>query len=148
MIIEKEWQSSSTGYMCRVIASDMGFRFGYVGMNNNSVYFGKDYSEEHDILKNTPELYFEVHGGITFSGEHKDSSLWWFGYDCGHAGDGRDLSLITNPRVLSIYQKYPDEGDPIRTLDFCIIQCEKLAEQMKQHDPYYLRKEKLKKLLA
>ena len=36
-------------------------------------------------------LLFDVHGGITYSGPSvpgsKPDGLWWFGFDCAHAGD-------------------------------------------------------------
>ena len=143
--IEKEWRSE-TGYICRVVASSMGHRCGYVGMTNHSIYFGKKYSDHFEQLNDEPENIFAVHGGLTFSDKFDDSPLWWFGYDCGHCGDGRDLSLITNERVREIYADHND--GMIRDTNYCIQQCEKLAEQMKKFDPYYQRKEKLEKLLA
>src|SRR3990167_2210004 len=60
----------------------------------------------------SPEILFSVHGGITYSdgGVNSDypiqSDLWWFGYDCGHAGDN-NLSL-----------------------EYCCGECEQLAEQL------------------
>ena len=39
------------------------------------------------------DLCFDVHGGLTWANPyaggpaHKDKNLWWFGFDCGHAGD-------------------------------------------------------------
>ena len=43
------------------------------------------------------DLYFNVHGSLTYSGDNDgtypvESNLWWLGFDCGHYGDGRDLT--------------------------------------------------------
>lgn len=33
-------------------------------------------------------MAFEVHGGVTFANHRsEDPDLWWFGFDCSHAGD-------------------------------------------------------------
>ena len=43
-------------------------------------------------MKASPEMVFSVHGGITYSSlglreVDEAKQLWWFGFDCGHAGD-------------------------------------------------------------
>jgi len=40
----------------------------------------------------SPDRVFDVHGSLTFSGGGDkgypvESDLWWFGFDCSHAGD-------------------------------------------------------------
>jgi len=37
-----------------------------------------------EIGGTSPEIIFEVHGSLTFSGCHSDldSKFWWFGFDC------------------------------------------------------------------
>ena len=80
---------------------------------------------------NSPEYVFEVHGGLTYSGNGGDkrkgtypveSDLWWFGYDCGHAGDA--------PAPGSRMAQYRFDGDIHRTLEYCINECELLATQL------------------
>ncbi|MCX6840557.1 MAG: hypothetical protein NTX35_22465, partial [Verrucomicrobia bacterium] len=77
---------------------------------------------------NSPEYVFEVHGGLTYSGTGKgkypvESHLWWFGYDCGHAGDA--------PAPGSRMAEYGiHEGDVHRTLEYCESECESLAKQL------------------
>jgi len=92
------------------------------------------------------ETHFICHGGITYSGGGEDSDypiasdLWWFGFDCAHAGDKRDLKLaydrFSNKREILKYQmeleeKYPIEDDVIRTEEYVADECRKLAEQLK-----------------
>lgn len=85
----------------------------------------------------SPEMFFDVHGGITYSGGGINSEypiksdLWWFGYDCSHCDDAKDLSLITNPILLEIEQMFPTSVyGTVRTLDYCIDECKKLADQL------------------
>jgi len=59
-----------------------------------------------------PDTYFDVHGSITYSGVAIDNkwnqSLWWFGFDCGHAED------MDNPK----------------NLNYVISECESLSKQL------------------
>lgn len=58
-------------------------------------------------------LAIDVHGGLTFAGEHKGSDLWWFGFDCCHTGDGMR------------------QGDPDwKDADYVAAQCRRLADQL------------------
>ena len=83
---------------------------------------------------NSPEYVFKVHGGLTYSGnggdKHKgtypvESDLWWFGYDCGHAGD----APAPGSRMAQ-YRSSLFDGDVHRTLEYCINECESLATQL------------------
>lgn len=58
------------------------------------------YSSEIDCTTNMYiEAYFSCHGGITFAdgGENSnypiESDLWWFGFDCAHCDDAKELRL-------------------------------------------------------
>lgn len=73
----------------------------------------------------SPEVVFEVHGGITFSSHcvstdgHDDK--WWFGFDCAHSGD-----MIPGHLRFGFdtgYDTYKDEAYVRR-------ECELLAEQL------------------
>lgn len=94
------------------------------------------------------EAYFQCHGGITFADGGKqstypiESDLWWFGFDCGHCDDKCDLQLA--------YEKFPndrehirrrieiesqfDTGGEIRTEEYVVDECKKLAEQLKEFE--------------
>ena len=54
------------------------------------------FREEEDKIP--LHAYFNVHGSITYAGGSLmypvKSLLWWFGFDCGHAGDGIDLEVV------------------------------------------------------
>jgi len=60
------------------------------------------------------QILFNVHGSLTFSdGGDKpnypiESNLWWFGFDCAHAGDTKDVC----------------------NLDYCISECNSLVDQI------------------
>ena len=60
------------------------------------------------------QILFNVHGSLTFSdGGDKlnypiESNLWWFGFDCAHAGDTKDIC----------------------NLDYCVAECNSLVDQI------------------
>lgn len=82
----------------------------------------------------TPQDIIDVHGGLTYSDTgwrdletcrgvyssliEDDGELWWFGFDCAHAGDLRPEGGI-------------DYGDgSYKTLEFVREQCRALAAQL------------------
>jgi hypothetical protein len=96
----------------------MGHHCGYVAVPEGHPLFGKGYDDAGDI---------DVHGGLTFAdgnGKYpaEGSGLWWFGYDCAHAGD----------TVPGLHFSNPYREETFKDLPFCINECEKLAEQLKQ----------------
>lgn len=95
------------------------------------------------------EAYFQCHGGITYAGggENADypikSDLWWFGFDCGHAGDKSDLDYAIQKFpsrrkelliIKSIEDEFPIEDNVIRTEEYVTDECKKLAEQLKEFE--------------
>lgn len=159
--VEKEWISD--GYICVVIMTDIGHRCGYVGIPTKHPLYGKDYHKDCRHLRTkakelhneaigkrgiipvfcwdgkeaSPEIVFDVHGGLTFSSNKlrrgdeypiKRRGTWWFGYDCAHAGDAKDLSVVS-PQLREIEERYPTGGE-LRSLDYCITECESLARQL------------------
>lgn len=91
---------------------------------------------------------FDVHGSLTYSGGKSTYPItswielrwpsrsnatfyynpWWFGYDCAHAGDGKDLSVVSDI-VREISEIYSTHGI-LRSLDYCISECESLSDQL------------------
>lgn len=158
--IEKDWTTES-GLRAVVMLTEMGHRCGYVGIPKEHPLCGVEYNErtpalkpnmtrstekmgpiqllaaackEHDEL-NTPEYVFEVHGGITFSGNGRGeypvpSELWWYGYDCAHAGDLPEPDSHMG-RIYAEMQ-FAERDGVIRTLDFCVAECESLASQLSE----------------
>ncbi len=64
-----------------------------------------------------PSMYFSAHCGFTYSdfidrnGEyHENKDLWYFGFDCGHAGDKQDWQRayeygLIDKKALGFYTK-------------------------------------------
>ena len=68
----------------------------------------------------TISLFIKAHGGLTYSGKHKDGR-WIFGFDCSHAWDispDREVHWITPDQVY-------------RDFEYTKSHCERLATQMK-----------------
>lgn len=59
------------------------WRCGYIGVNKNHPWYGRDYDE----LDNELETY--IHGGLTFAGpiERSGTAHYYVGFDCAHAFD-------------------------------------------------------------
>jgi hypothetical protein len=83
---------------------------------------------------------FDVHGGITFSDGAFHSEypvpafLWWYGFDCAHHGDGKDFSIMS-PETKEREEKYGfrfGNDYPVRSLNYCIEECENLAKQLEE----------------
>ena len=95
--IKVESDFKHEGFRCVVIMISMGHRCGYVGVSKEHPLFGLDYSDKSNCLRSsdvedmsienasvgqllaglsgeyneeyvTPEMYFNVHGGITYAG--------------------------------------------------------------------------------
>lgn len=78
---------------------------------------------EGDVLRRSPDVVFDVHGGITYSGDGRgvypapSDGGWWLGFDCGHYGDG------------SLDPKSFCDG-PVRSEEYVVAECESLARQI------------------
>jgi len=125
MKIEKDWVTA-TGLRAVVLATSMGHRCGYVGVPKDHPLFGKNYND----------VGADVHGGLTYSSEEigkypVESDLHWFGYDCAHLGDARDLELMDDDH-RAYYENRPplDLDGVVRSLAYCTRECESLAEQL------------------
>lgn len=159
------------GYRCVVIFGDMGFRCGYVGVEADNPLYGKDYSDYLDINKSELDgepigkrgiipilcaafdeefdddervrldVYFNVHGGLTYAGDRADypveSNLWWLGFDCGHYNDGNDWDLVQrywgdNPQIQLRLEINRDLGwdNVVRTQEYVENECISLVDQI------------------
>lgn len=167
-IVEKEF--SHNELKCVVTFGNMGHRCGYVGVPKWHPLYGKDYSDYLDIKKEDIEgkevsgvfplfdalldddervrieAYFTCHGGITYSGGGEkstypiESDLWWFGFDCAHYDDGKDLDLAIErfPEYAQqlamtkvIEKQYPTGGE-VRSSEYVTENCKELANQLAQ----------------
>ena len=114
--IEKQW-TTAAGYQAEVVATPMGHRCGYVTVPEGHHCAGKDYDE----------LDVDVHGGLTYALDNQ------FGFDCAHWDDAKDPALMSD-RHRNIYERWPMIGETgtVKTLEFCVAECEKLAAQLKE----------------
>lgn len=68
----------------------------------------------------------DVHGGLTYAGPMGNLEGWWFGFDCGHAGD---LSPGTYSQVLEMGIKNYPRGT-YRDIEYVRAECQRLADQL------------------
>ena len=116
--IEKVWIIKA-GLKALVLAQEAGHRCGYVAIENTHPWFGLKY--DNALI----DPLIEVHGGLTYSRTDEVTNLHWFGYDCAHAGDAIDATLMPtnfNPLIRHF--------GVVRTLEYCVDECESLAEQL------------------
>jgi len=103
-----EWE----GEMCYAMRhSEMGHWCGYIGLPEGHPWFGEQQIDAY------------VHGGITFTADHKPQQdpdgLWWVGFDCAHACD-----IVPGLQRLT---RIP--GATYKTLEFVQRQIVQLMEQ-------------------
>lgn len=150
--LEKDWITEA-GLRAVVLFVNNSHRCGYVQLPHNHFLNGINYSESTpllekaynkaiegtlgkrgpilillasgDKLRMTPNMVFDVHGGITysdgFSSRPVPSDNWWYGFDCAHLGDRT---------------KYNDDGE-FRSVEYVAAECESLAKQIKDLDNDY-----------
>lgn len=124
---------------------------GYVGVNKNHRLYGMGYSDRIKMNKDRVDfngnyigllcadpkdvsmgfipldLFFQVHGGLTWAGKFEDRKgfnpdLWYFGFDCAHAGD------------LSPGAGFSFSGSVYRDADFVLKEVFSLADQLRDYD--------------
>lgn len=118
------------GHPCVVMFQPMGFRTGYVGVLNDSIFYGKGSSILNTI--------FECHGGITYTESRlygqNDEATWWIGFDCGHAWDGYDTDSTWkyfHKNISDMKRLYNGE---VRTKEYVEDQCRLLVDQIEALD--------------
>ena len=125
---EHKWTTDS-GLPALVAINPNGYRCGYVDVSSlllfsvlyDTTYFGSCSS----ITSPLDPLYeafddISVHGGITFNSNF--DGLHLIGFDCAHWGDAPIPEYTKSDRVYL-------QGT-VRSLDYCIDQCEFLAKQI------------------
>lgn len=120
------------GFQYVITGNSMGFRCGYVGVDESHSMYKKHYAE----------LDFDIHGGLTYSGGGDgypiESNNWWLGFDCGHCWDGRDFDLIkelSHPEsadyFIGLGRQFPTFGEEdIRTVEYVETECQLLISQL------------------
>ena len=117
----KKW--TLRGMDCLILEGPFGALCGYVRITNSHPLYGVGYSTPicgvSGCYEHSPDGLFEVHGGITFSGERRGTT-WWFGFDCGHAGD-----------LIPALNRYGLTEGVYRDEAYVTDECEKLASQLR-----------------
>lgn len=154
-----ELKDKYKNYTYMVVAQPSGHRCGYVKIPSKSKLYKVDYDENLGLSKRimnnkvigkrgimsvfcwdgktiTPSILFDVHGGITFSDSFKTLKGWWLGFDCAHAGDGKDKSIM-DERNLRLEEEYhlSFSGDVIRTKGYVEQECKNLIDQIIKYFP-------------
>ncbi len=99
-----EWRHH--GVPCLLVRSTLGNWCGYAAVAPGHPLYEKDYSgcaqtpacDTERYCGHSPDGFVDVHGGLTYSGAceghichvaqpGEPDPVWWFGFDCGHAGD-------------------------------------------------------------
>ena len=124
-LVEREWKHR--GFKCLVTFDEEFFEesfSGYVAVPTGHPCWGK----EHNQVK------VDVHGGLAFSKQGSDDSiwknrnLWWFGFNCAHLTDDTRRSRWDFERTHPVRQS---EGHLHKwTLDEACAEAEKLADQL------------------
>lgn len=143
------WVDPETGYHCLIRRNDrMGFFCGYVAVEKGHPFYRKSYQDNDYYIPSN----LDVHGGITYSEEcdgdgitgichvtKDDDAAWWFGFDCGHAGDvSPGNELIESIELMKMFSpslqvrlKGLNSLDTYRDLPYLIEQVKSLAKQLK-----------------
>lgn len=159
-VVETEFMHN--GLRCVVIFTSMGHRCGYVGITEGHPLYGVQYNskvpglnvdEKTPIGKRgvfsillsdgtkdiRPELYFDVHGSLTYSCNEPEypvpaSGTWWFGFDCGHCDDSSDLEALDrydlDSQGVRAYAEMTRNRGTVRSLQYVIDECKRLADQL------------------
>jgi hypothetical protein len=153
-----QWLDAATDLDCLIVRSHTGAWCGYVGVPETHPWFGKGYSESvldgSDNRSDAPDAMIGVHGGLTYSDRCQDEDdpaagichvagpgrpepVWWFGFDCNHAGDfapgiHADLCRIADTsRYLTGYRPgVPPHDEQYRDVAYVRGQVALLAAQL------------------
>lgn len=125
----KESHFEYLGRDCIVIFNRMGFRCGYVSVS------AKDKDFKFEGCDNVDCCAFNIscHGGLTFGGklnsDIKPKQEYYIGFDCGHFGDGFDITKANEYGFNTMIMSYINFGEYV-TLEECINECKYIAEQL------------------
>jgi hypothetical protein len=132
-----QWEDPTTGLPCLIHRNGMGSLCGYVGVPRGHPYYGSSYDD----------VPVDVHGGLTYaakcdpgaSEEHgichvvrpgEPDDVWWFGFDCAHAGDlspemEANLKSLQMPSISKAWG-----SDRYRDVPYVIGEVTMLAHQL------------------
>lgn len=138
-----QWIDPDTDLDCLAVRNGVGAWCGYVGVGPEHPWHGIEYfdctqpddCDEEWCYRHTPEGLTAVHGGLTYSDSCQESApeatgichipqpgrpdpVWWFGFDCCHAGDAYPNMTIRFG------------GDSYKPLAYVRQECRSLAAQL------------------
>lgn len=143
-ITERAW-TTKAGLNAHIVFNRFGYRCGYVDVSSLPLFSLVTETCYIDCGTTDPlySLYppvallheafnnIQVHGGVTFNDSYDNLSSHLIGFDCGHAGDQTDIESAKQHKLNPDYILIWDDSTAIvRTLDYCIDQCESLANQL------------------
>jgi hypothetical protein len=146
---KEQWQDEAAGFACLIKRNRMGALCGYVGVPEGHPWHGSGYSpgystegELSPALRLLDEV--EIHGGLTYADSCQEGPedktichvpapgepepLWWFGFDCAHAGD-------VSPGLREVYaeagivRSASPFGETYRDVAYVKAECASLAQQ-------------------
>lgn len=95
-----QWIDEATDLDCLAKRNQFGTWCGYAGVPPGHPWWGTLYDERLTDLECAPDDIISVHGGLTYSDLcdeeagichvpdiGRPANVWWFGFDCAHAGD-------------------------------------------------------------
>lgn len=120
------WIDPETGYDCLIHRGPLGALCGYVAVEPDHPFYGRQYDEVYSVDKEGNRTYLDVHGSLTYSDfcmETEDETtgvchvpqpgrpekVWWFGFDCGHWMDY--IPGMNTEDLLKVYKDL-EEKDP------------------------------------
>lgn len=125
-VVEKQFEYK--GHDCICVFSCLGYRCGYVSVDNDKEF------NEYDVA---------CHCGLTFSGtlpyDYGPKETYYIGFDCGHICDGNDYNLalkyglLTEKRfneLLEMQIHLPTFLQPVRSLEYVENECKKIVDQL------------------
>ena len=85
--------------------------------------------DTENSIRRSPDIVFDVHGGITFSDNDPkypapSEGLWWFGFDAAHSGDG-----YIDESLYSFHGRH-EHDHVVRSKEYMMNECELLAQQI------------------
>ncbi len=133
--------TTATGLPGMIVRNGFGALCGYVAVDAAHPCYRVEYNKpvpstfegppEEYSYGDTPEGFFDVHGGLTYSNAcaghichvpepGKPDDVWWFGFDCNHCFD-----------MAPKYARGPDRDDgTYRDVSYVRAEVEKLAVQL------------------
>ena len=133
-VVEKQFEYK--GHDCICVFSCLGYRCGYVSVDNYKDCY------EYDI---------DCHCGLSFGPstlpkDYNPKKTCYIGFDCGHICDGNDYDTalkygLINERqynnFIEMQIHLPTFLEPVRSLEYVEEQCKKIVDQLEAVDNIY-----------